>query len=660
MPISLLFLFRSRSNKRLGTKLTFPFAKLFVFARRSLLAAVLVATQAFADLPFSDITNPGTQVINYLTGEYGARFNNTCGLPVTITQLGRWVRSGNNQKHTIRIYDSAGAVLGTVTVDLAGAPANQFIYGVLPAPVVVPAKTSVYILSTEMAGAETLHGPGGMVNRAEDIGTIEMASKAASGAFSAPGVFTNVYGPVTFKFSTPVRSWTKSNGVHRTNGTYYQVSSAINAAAAGESVVVPAGTYTWGSNGETLYVKDGVILTGETPGTIINMASSSPTGYGNSLIVLGAGSTIRAMTFNGPDATNCPLIRTSANDWRVSEIVYKQYAGRASYFVNVLGSSRGLIDKCVITGGAGNSELIFARGPDNAWDVANTLGTAENIFIEDCRWEGSGYICDANSNARVVVRRNTINGSIKVDGHGVWSNSGPQRGVRHMEIYDNTWNPAGSGYAAIELRGGGGRVFNNISTADAGANTTAFFVTEYGVFNNNGAFTNYQTPANYPIRDQIGRGRYGVAGDPSSATSEPMYFWGNRKGGSDWTWSYKTIPSASILRYVEQLGISTATFGWTDVIRADRDFFKEVSSFNGSTGVGIGTKAQMQAIKGSKVGVGFWVTNEGDWNASNGNTKDGQLYTWSGSAWILSYKPYTYPHPRRLPLAPKPASLRKE
>jgi hypothetical protein len=407
--------------------------------------------------------------------------------------------------------------------------------------------------------------------------------------------------------------------------------------------------------GDTLYVKDGVTLTGEAPGTIINMALASPTGYNSSLIVLGTRSTIRAMTFNGPDADNCPLIRTTANDWRVSEIVYNQFPGRGPYFVNVQKSTRGLIDKCVITGAAGNAELVFARGPDDAWDTANTMGTADNIFIEDCRWEGAGYVCDANANARMVIRRNTINGSIKIDGHGVWSNS-PQRGVRHMEIYNNTFADAGAS-AAIELRGGGGRVFNNTSTAAVGANATAIFFTEYGVFNNNGAFTNYQTPSNYPIRDQIGRGRYAVAGDPSTATSEPMYLWGNRKGGSDWPWSYKQIPSAAITRYVQQTGQSGATFGWEDVIRADRDYFKESAAFNGSTGVGTGTKAQMLTIKPTKIGVGFWVTDEGDWNVANGSTKDGQLYAWNGTAWTLIYTPYTYPHPLRRPFSPAPARL---
>ena len=137
-----------------------------------------------------------------------------------------------------------------------------------------------------------------------------------------------------------------------------------------------------------------------------------------------------------------------------------------------------------------------------------------------------------------------------------------------------------------------------------------------------------------------------------------MYFWGNRKGGSDWQWSKSVIPSGALTRYAEQIGKPGATFEWEDIIQADRDYFKEAPFFNGSTGVGIGTKAQMLAIKGTKTGVGFWVTDEGDWNVANGTKKDGQLYTWNGTSWVLSYTPYTYPHPLRRPPSPIPADVR--
>ena len=74
--------------------------------------------------------------------------------------------------------------------------------------------------------------------------------------------------------------------------------------------------------------------------------------------------------------------------------------------------------------------------------------------------------------------------------------------------------------------------------------------------------------------------------------------------------------------------------------------FTEVSSFDSSTGVGLGTGAQMRALTPSLAGVGFWVTDEGDWNTTTA-AKDGTLYVWDGTTWKLEYVPQRYPHPGR-------------
>src|SRR5688500_15934318 len=98
MPISFSLPLLSCSDTRLGANVRLFAVKLAASARRLLLiATTLLATHAFADLPFLQITDPGTQVVNWVTGEYGAKFNNTSGEAVTITQVGRWVRPGNNQ-----------------------------------------------------------------------------------------------------------------------------------------------------------------------------------------------------------------------------------------------------------------------------------------------------------------------------------------------------------------------------------------------------------------------------------------------------------------------------------------------------------------------------------------------------------------------------------
>ena len=119
------------------------------------------------------------------------------------------------------------------------------------------------------------------------------------------------------------------------------------------------------------------------------------------------------------------------------------------------------------------------------------------------------------------------------------------------------------------------------------------------------------------------------------------------------SWSYRlTGTPSNSMPY-------NSMFTMKDVIVADVDYFAEpydestVHSadgatgvpFDGSTGVGIGTKAQMLVLTPIKTGVGFWVTDEGSWDITLPANTSGRLYAWNGSTWVLIYTPYTYPHP---------------
>ena len=71
-----------------------------------------------------------------------------------------------------------------------------------------------------------------------------------------------------------------------------------------------------------------------------------------------------------------------------------------------------------------------------------------------------------------------------------------------------------------------------------------------------------------------------------------------------------------LVQYQYQTSNPSASFTSTDIIKPDRDIFTYSGSFNGSSGVGKGTKAQMLAITPTKKDVGFWVVDEGSWNKS--------------------------------------------
>jgi len=425
--------------------------------------------------------------------------------------------------------------------------------------------------------------------------------------------------------------YTKSGTVYTTNGSQSDVNSAIANAATGDTVNVPAGTYTWGANGVQVSVNKAITLAGAGTGsTTIAIDPTSGT-YGSGAINISAAAVVRDFKVTTSANSVTPFSCYTVNGWRITNIVAAMVSNSQQYFCYA--GSYGLIDNCTITGPTGDSELIFTRGPADSWQTASSMGTANAVYVEDCTFPGSGYVCDANSNARIVIRFCTIaNASAKVDGHGVASNS-PPRSVRHMEIYNNHWT-ATSGYAnELELRGGTGMVFDNLSD---NSQSGWFGLNEYGCLATWGNFNNtFQTPANYPIADQIGVGM-----DPKVGGSEPMYIVHNTLAGGEWVPGGSAIPAGAITQN------GGTSFTMADIIKPDRDYFTTASPFDGSSGVGRGTKAAMQAITPTKKGVGFWVTNEGSWRSGYSGTS-GQLYIWNGSAWVLKYTPYAYPHPLR-------------
>jgi hypothetical protein len=435
-----------------------------------------------------------------------------------------------------------------------------------------------------------------------------------------------------------LHAFSRSGHVFTTNGTQYDVTAAIAQARRGDTVMLPAGSFSWGGRESSVYLNKEITLAGAGIGKTTIILSSNGPMWGSGVISIKAACTVRDFTVQGTNRPVTAFSTDTASGWRITHIRY--LGGLAGAYFCYAGNVYGLIDHCELRGEVGNAELIFARGPIDSWQTPSSVGRPENVFVEDCTFAGQGYVCDANSNARVVVRFCRIDGPMKVDGHGVASNS-PARGVRHMEIYDNTWTTTEPFNPGIELRGGSGYVFDNTSVNLPGTKLW-FILTDYGY---TAQWPNFggelQTPFNYPLADQIGVGM-----DPKAAASEPMYLWNNRAAGQDWAFSWKDIPSAAIDRYRAQTARPAATFQMQDVIMADRDFFKGTVGveFSGAGGVGWGTKAQMAQFHPSKLGVAFWVTDEGKWNATHDGL-DGCLYQWNGAAWVLFYTPYSYPHP---------------
>ena len=194
---------------------------------------------------------------------------------------------------------------------------------------------------------------------------------------------------------------------------------------------------------------------------------------------------------------------------------------------------------------------------------------------------------------------------------------------------DNTWQ-SGDAYEITEgitvwntTTGAKGLIFDNTGTTVSHQPLTG------GTRQTWEAGDAYKITDGWPCRDQIGRGVDSALFDTetyAASTSEPVYCFNNMDGED-----------------VVSVAISNYTGNW---IQADRDYFDYDASFDGSSGTGMGTYAQMSAITPTTTGVGFWVTDRGEWNSENAGY-DGQLYYWDGNSWEIKYTPYTYPHPLR-------------
>ncbi len=147
----------------------------------------------------------------------------------------------------------------------------------------------------------------------------------------------------------------------------------------------------------------------------------------------------------------------------------------------------------------------------------------------------------------------------------------------------------------------------------------------------------------YPCLDQVGRGPGDLlSGDPFTTQTpvaplnqplSPHYCFNNTDDGA-----------VSACR--------TSSGSGTDVIHEERDYYNSNAAFNGTTGIGRGTRASRPAT--CTTGVAYWSTDGGgNWNTSTTETysntpgEDGALDkctatdTWTND-W---YVPYTYPHP---------------
>ena len=134
---------------------------------------------------------------NQFTGSLGFQFVPTSN--ITITDLGRWVISGNSLTHVVGIYNSSCVLLGSVTVNCSGATPSQYLYGHLTSGVSLVAGQTYSIQTTELSGGDVFYLDSTTITTTGDVGTLSSifspCTVHAAGAFS--------YGPVNAQYTKP-------------------------------------------------------------------------------------------------------------------------------------------------------------------------------------------------------------------------------------------------------------------------------------------------------------------------------------------------------------------------------------------------------------------------------------------------------------------------
>ena len=430
------------------------------------------------------------------------------------------------------------------------------------------------------------------------------------------------------------------------------VQTALNRAAAGDTVSIPAGTCTWTTT-----------VNWTAPANVILKGAGAPAPYGNNDATV----IIDAINRSGFDAALMNLGTSPTGTFRMTGITFRDTGDAATRSYNssvrIFGSTKNLridhihFDRLSvralmvagdITGVVDHNRVDldgadqFVRFEDvgegdDTWSKPTDLGSDRFVFIEDNEINnpaGFGQVNDAYHGGRFVIRYNKIlNAGVQTHPTG---GSGRARGARAWEIYKNTFTASVTNFNLFFLSSGAGVIWGN----DAPTGFT-HFVTLHSmrvdqrtypqqpipngwgycpsVFDTNGCLDqpgrgiSDQLSGQFPSVKNMATGC--VSPDPCvnpRQKTEGVYEWGNvwaTAGG----------------------GLKMAVYEG-NVALANRDYFVEEAGFSGATGVGNGTLATRPGT--CTTGVGYW--------ASDTNT----LYKCTATnTWTSFYKPYSYPHP---------------
>ncbi len=284
--------------------------------------------------------------------------------------------------------------------------------------------------------------------------------------------------------------------VHYSNGSAASVQALHNAALDGDTITLPAGTFTWS---RPVTISKAITLQGAGVGSTVLLDLAQNESLISWRLVPNLRSRMtgiefrdggRASEFSGGiiKAAGAQLDETNPYDARTMRIDHCKFDhlnGVMTLFNDVLG----VVDHNTFIspsadGAHRESAQIYHRKwggynfGDGSWIDSNHFGSDRFLFFEDNIFANSPI--DSYAGARVVARYNTFDHCMQ-GAHGTES-TGRARGTRAVENYNNTFVGNGSGGALMEMRSGVALIHDNICVNGGLGLTRSFVLDCYRIF----------------------------------------------------------------------------------------------------------------------------------------------------------------------------------
>ena len=367
------------------------------------------------------------------------------------------------------------------------------------------------------------------------------------------------------------------------------VQTAVDSAADGTTVNVPAGSCTWSSAEEPVQVYNkNITIRGAGIGTTVITRNGNFVFYVLMTAADRGNVRITGFTFQGATMGAVIEMRSASYNgipsgrWRIDNNHFN-YLSEQRVGIQVSGVNYGVFDHNTITWPTGQFLLVHGFLDSESTSVYGDLlnqqpldyGTDKFVFMEDNTFTPAGNnpvnVYDATGGARIVYRYNSCTGCFF---YNHWTRGLEMAGHVH-EIYNNSWIgnstygiASGFGYP-IRLEGGTAVIYNNYAANyhNEGSSVPYVFLDDrradgsesaapLGACNGNQSWDGNIESNGWPCLGQIGRApgkSFAQIRSGSKQVSSPVYLWNNGEeptcatgGTCNNSWGVFAIPSSHV------------------------------------------------------------------------------------------------------------------